>query len=103
MKRNIICVLLATMLVCLIVAGNYYWHKPRTIKLQWIVSTTTPVQYNIYRAEGNAPFMKIGTSPFPEFVDLTPEPGHTYRYYTRAEDVYGHESQPSNAVIVTLP
>jgi hypothetical protein len=75
------------------------------IELAWVRNTEADFRgYNVFRAEGNGPFEKVGMLiDVPLYRDTQVEPGKTYRYEVSAVDLLGNESERSEPVTAALP
>lgn len=60
--------------------------------------------YNIYRSQLDGTYKPIASGvTAPSYVDRNVRSGATYRYFVRAVDAAGRESQPSNPVTAVIP
>ena len=78
-----------------------------SVNLSWNVSTTTGVQYNVYRGtQHTGPYpTKLTSSPqaTTTFTDSTVQTGTTYYYVVTAVDSNQQESDYSNEALATIP
>ena len=74
------------------------------VNLSWKASTAAVIGYNVYR-RGAAGLVKLNSVPVTgtSYVDTTAQPGQTYYYVTKAVNVKGTESAPSNEVRADIP
>jgi hypothetical protein len=77
--------------------------NPRVF-LQWTMpySDTRIAGYHIYRAADSGTAIPAGSTFITGFVDMTAQVNHTYQYIVTSYADNGIESEPSNAVSVTL-
>lgn len=76
------------------------------VELNWTASTGSVDHYDVYRADGNAGFVKVGfaNSPSTAFYDSSNLSSNTkYTYKVRAVGSSGQQSNDSNSVSVTTP
>ena len=77
-----------------------------TVNLSWNASTTSGVQYNIYRGtQHTGPYpTKLNSSPqaTTTFADSTVQSGTTYYYVVTAVDSNQQESDYSNEALATI-
>ncbi|MDQ0254789.1 bacillopeptidase F [Evansella vedderi] len=75
-----------------------------SINLSWSGSIAPDTSgYNIYRAEAESDFEKIGNTANTNFSDANAVPEVEYTYYVTAYDFSGNESEPSNEVTGSVP
>ena len=86
-------------------AGQEVSHKPHSVTLSWVASTSKVVGYNVYRSYSGTPFLKLTPRPVStnQYIDATAEGGKTYTYYVTSVDSKGAESQPSAQQVVAVP
>ena len=92
-------------------AGNSQVTPPpptqHNVSLSWNASTTSGVQYNIYRGtQHTGPYpIKLNSSPqaTTTFTDSTIQSGTTYYYVVTAVDSNQQESDYSNEALATIP
>jgi hypothetical protein len=74
-----------------------------SVILQWEAPEAGAVAgYRIYRSDDGGPALPAGSSFVPGWLDLTSQPGHTYRYAVVSYAANGLEGEPSEARQVTL-
>ena len=81
--------------------------KQHSVSLSWNPSSTSNVQYNIYRGTQHlGPYaLKVNSTPLSStsFADSTVQSGATYYYVVTAVDQHSVESNYSNEAQVTVP
>ncbi len=70
------------------------------VELRWAASPLAYVsQYHVYRATSEAgPFVRIGSSPSPQYTDAQLKPGETFHYRVAAATASGQEGLAGSAV-----
>jgi hypothetical protein len=76
-----------------------------SVQLSWNpVEDAGLAGYQIYRAESDGPFIRLGPKLMaPSFQDREARPGTPYRYRVTALDASGNESAPSEPAALTVP
>jgi fibronectin type 3 domain-containing protein len=77
-----------------------------SVTLNWNVSTSPVVGYNVYRAtQPGGPYTKLNSSPIREtnYADSAVQSGQTYFYVVTAVNGNGVESRFSNKVQASVP
>ena len=81
--------------------------KPHSVTISWAPGPADRVVgYNVLRDTLPGPVgEKLNAKPLTEtqFQDTTVEGGRTYAYYVTSVDAKGHESGPSERVVVQVP
>jgi hypothetical protein len=90
--------------------GNSHAAPPpaqHSVSLSWNVSSTSGVQYNIYRGtQHTGPYptkLNSSTQATTTFTDSTVQSGTTYYYVVTAVDSNQQESDYSNEALATIP
>jgi fibronectin type 3 domain-containing protein len=76
------------------------------VDLSWKASSSTDVAgYNMYRSADGSTWKKLNASLIAStlYGDSTVANGSTYYYAATAVDIYGHESNKTGAVKVSVP
>jgi hypothetical protein len=87
-------------------SGNSAPQSQHPVVLTWKPSTKVGIKYNLYRSVTKGECLKINSmkcqkmnlSPLlgTTYIDNTVQPGQSYFYVTKAVDLRGKESNPSN-------
>lgn len=76
------------------------------VDLNWKASTTNDVAgYNVYRSPDKITWKKVNATLVAStlYSDSTVANGSTYYYAATAVDIYGHESNKTSAIKVSIP
>jgi fibronectin type 3 domain-containing protein len=106
--------ILLTMVIAALAAGVIgfiTFHSkpgPHAVTLAWHESAPVPgvkvTKYYIYRSTTpGGPYVKIGSSTQPQYVDSLVQSGRTYYYAVTAVDAHDHESKKSLEATATIP
>lgn len=80
------------------------WHAPANATLFHVYrSTPSPTYGRLGALRTRSPFVEIGSTRAPSFVDHGAHSGESSMYYVVAQDGAGDLSQPSNAVSAAVP
>lgn len=106
LKRNLNkFIILFIILISYIIPVNAQSTKQHSILLTWTASTTTNVNYNIYRSTtSGGTYSKLTPVPISSttYTDLNGTGGTTYYYVVTAIDSAGYESVFSNQASATF-
>lgn len=79
---------------------------PRSVSLNWTPSTSSNVNYNVYRATTpSGPYTKLTSTPVTttSYTDTTVQSGQTYYYVATAVNTSNVESVYSNQATANVP
>ena len=78
---------------------------PHSVRLSWAASTSQVAGYNVYRREGTTEYKKINSAVVASttYTDHAVTEGTTYYYETKAVDLSGKVSAPSNQAAAVIP